>query len=55
MPEMIEKQIFWDEKILNWEKDKYDFKDRNLTDVNQSVKNRLSLAEDFSCCQCWNN
>lgn len=41
----IEKQKFWDRKILKWEKDKYE---RNTeigaVDVNNSVKYRLLLA-----------
>ncbi len=43
---MLSKRRFWDQKILSWEKSKYEIKHR-FYDVNHSVKRRLLLASSI--------
>ena len=40
------KQKFWNDKILSWEKDKYDGAPKIL-DINSSVKRRLNMTADL--------
>ena len=40
------KQKFWNDKILSWEKDKYDGAPK-IFDVNSSVKRRLNMTADL--------